>query len=346
MSVTPSPYTPFSLCPPPTVNAPPYIVIHKGRPRMNFGVLNRTSLITSELLARVLGAIKVQTKKDFAPYYGIEATFTIFTATDQPDWSKYVPLIFVDTLLPTAGDLTGTLGFHDVQVTSLTNPDAPGGNAISIFISNPPNVPNGLPYAIIPMGTADSGYGVYWDYLQGFEGDFPTFEAILTVTTSHEVLEVLGDPTTNSYITDFGISNTVTRFELNIMEVCDPVEFGPGYPSLIDSGLYLSNFVLPSYWNPYGKSLGPFDFLHRVQAPLTPYAGEQDIILITNGCVVETAAKISIPSDPTTIIIQIGTPVFPPKQQSNKSAATNPATNRLNVFRRRPRQRPLNNTSK
>lgn len=300
-----NPFPAFSVCPPAKVNAPPYIVMHKGHPRMNFGVLNRSSLISSELLTQVLKAIRIQTKKDFAPYYGIDAVFTVFTDTTQPDWTKYVPLIFVDKLLSDVNEV-GILGFHDIQAP----PSGQGGDPIDVWISNPPTLPNGLPYAIIPMGNNELGYGVYWDFLQSFPGDPPTFAGVLASTTSHEVLEVLGDATNNAYITDFGTANTLTQFELNQMEVCDPVEFGPSYPSPVNSDLYMSNFVLPSYWNPYGQTLGPFDFLHRVRAPLTPFQGEQNVILITHKCVVTQATKISYVDGPTNIILQLGTPVF------------------------------------
>ena len=49
------------------IKAPPYIKVKNGRPQMQIGVLNRTSLISHHLLKEVLEVVSKQVKEDFAP---------------------------------------------------------------------------------------------------------------------------------------------------------------------------------------------------------------------------------------------------------------------------------------
>jgi hypothetical protein len=123
---------------------------------------------------------------------------------------------------------------------------------------------DGLPLGKVFAGT-DLVYGTAW-----------------TVTASHELLEMLGDPAINLTalaITGFDVAqNSVGR--LWAYEVCDPCEADQdGY--LIDEVL-LSDFVYPSWFEPFRPaSSAQFDKSNRITEPfqLSPggYAGVYDM---------------------------------------------------------------------
>jgi hypothetical protein len=82
-----------------------------------------------------------------------------------------------------------------------------------------------------------------------------------TSVASHELLEMLGDPTIN-LLAD--MSGDVEY----VYEVCDPVE-GDSYQ--ID-GVEVSNFVTPKWFEDNGN-IGPWDFLGKTTKPLELTAG-------------------------------------------------------------------------
>jgi hypothetical protein len=85
--------------------------------------------------------------------------------------------------------------------------------------------------------------------------------AAVSVVASHELLEMLADPWINVWIMDAG---DPTKFW--IREVGDPVEAdADGYPI---NGVQMSNFVLPSFFQPDLSLSPPFDYLHELTSPL------------------------------------------------------------------------------
>lgn len=78
---------------------------------------------------------------------------------------------------------------------------------------------------------------------------------------SHEVLETEGNPYVARW-NDFDDKKKVA------LEVCDPVQSG----SYLVDGFTMSNFVLPSFFDPDDKD-GPWDFLGQLSAPLACHAG-------------------------------------------------------------------------
>jgi hypothetical protein len=79
-----------------------------------------------------------------------------------------------------------------------------------------------------------------------------------TVTLSHELLEMLGDPYAN-------LTAQLNNSELVAYETADAVEADDdGYDI---GGIQLSNFVLPRWFEP-GVD-GPYDYRHLLDAPLT-----------------------------------------------------------------------------
>lgn len=299
-------------------NAPSFIKKKNGRPVMNVAVINRSEMVDKQLLKRILNVVAKQVERDFAPYYGISVSFRIFSHEDNVNWNNFVPLIIPDLLVTPA---FGAIAFHDNERATVS--PWIQGDPISLWITNPPVLPAAQPYMIIPIGTADSGYGVLWASLQGDPTLPPTFEGILSVAISHEVLETLGD-----YTATFPASNTPLKnpkfLNFYVHEVCDPVEFAPGYK--ID-GEWVSNFVLPSFWI-WGREEGPFDFLDTVVAPLTPYAGLLQFFKFGPCGVAKNLIIVSLsvdqggnPLDP--FIVDVG--LFKPCKNSGKKNAADKA---------------------
>ncbi len=104
----------------------------------------------------------------------------------------------------------------------------------------------GRPYGIIPIAILGDDY---------------------SATISHELLEMIADPYCGASIYSYWNNR---RASLSY-EVCDPVE-NDEYPVTInDVTIMLSNFVLPAWWHKGTK--GPFDFMRKLQAPLTMTPG-------------------------------------------------------------------------
>jgi len=89
----------------------------------------------------------------------------------------------------------------------------------------------------------------------------------VSVTTSHELLEMLADPWICAAALK-QISNTAG--DVYAYEVCDPVESDElGYEI---AGISLSDFVLPA-WFEDDASRGPYDFCNHLTAPFSLAAG-------------------------------------------------------------------------
>jgi hypothetical protein len=111
-----------------------------------------------------------------------------------------------------------------------------------------------------------------------------------TVTASHELLEMLGDPDIQTCETqDLSDGSSVLRMK-EVCDVCEDDSLGY-YPKKDAAGnLFMlsngkpvdaSDFVLPAYWNQNAPAGSKFDFLGHVTAPLQilpgGYIGELQI---------------------------------------------------------------------
>ena len=82
---------------------------------------------------------------------------------------------------------------------------------------------------------------------------------------SHEALEMLADPSVNTF--HYNAARLMWGHD-----VCDPVQ-EVGYGIRAGGRLVpMSDFVLPSYFNPYGAR-GPYDFRRKLRAPFTIFRG-------------------------------------------------------------------------
>src|SRR6516164_3600954 len=122
------------------------------------------------------------------------------------------------------------------------------------------------PQGVLGFHTEDQG-GKLW----GVVAAKPELDNGAQVTTgdwsvssvlSHEVLEMFVDPNCNLWAND-GKGSAYS------FEVCDPVEA----PTYTVSGVSVSNFVTPSWFDPLAPATAQFDKLRQLTAPFTIAAG-------------------------------------------------------------------------
>ena len=92
-----------------------------------------------------------------------------------------------------------------------------------------------------------------------------TYNEKWSVTASHELLEMLGDPDIN--LSAFVESQTSAR--LYAYETCDAVE---AIEYQATNGVWLSDFVTPAWFEAFQKD-GPFDFKEQVKKPFEITSG-------------------------------------------------------------------------
>ena len=147
-----------------------------------------------------------------------------------------------------------------------------------IFYSDPAEVPPDAHGVVIVDTIHDQPKGVLGFHTEGRGGKLwgltaakPELDNGRQVTTgdwsvstvlSHEVLELYVDPRCNLWANDG--KGTAYSFE-----VCDPVE-APSYPV---SGVSVSNFVTPSWFDPRAPATAQFDKLGLLHAPFSVLKG-------------------------------------------------------------------------
>lgn len=94
----------------------------------------------------------------------------------------------------------------------------------------------------------------------------------VSVTVSHEVCEIVGDPEVNCW-------RQKSDGMLVCQELCDAVE-GEAYPITINkTNIYVSNFLYPA-WFDYAPEKGSiFDHMRKLKAPFTMTSGGYMIIM-------------------------------------------------------------------
>lgn len=166
-------------------------------------------------------------------------------------------------------DVDGALGYHDE--------DDNGVAYIKVFVS--PTLDNG--------GTA-------------YEGPNS-----VSVTLSHEVLELTGDAPANKWVD--GPNGADFAYEL-----CDAVE-GDSY---VINGVSVSNFVLQSFFDPKAESGARLDFLGKVDHPFAMTPGGYQITRTEPGRVSQVFASHHVEAKPG-IVVSFG-PAFPAWKKTAK----------------------------
>jgi len=102
-----------------------------------------------------------------------------------------------------------------------------------------------------------------------FAGTDKQFGYIWTVTASHELLEMLGDPDISRAVFVQSGDTAGTIYALEVCDACEADEFG----YKIDNVL-VSDFVFPAWFESFrAKGSTPFDFGERIKQPFDLLAG-------------------------------------------------------------------------
>lgn len=141
--------------------------------------------------------------------------------------------------------------------------EQPGGAIIAAIVDDDPNAPGALAYHDDPGGKPD--IVVLAKTILDNGGDWLTRPLSVASALSHEVLELIADPSCN-FSADDGNGQTYA------LEVCDPVE-SHSYAVVVQStAVTVSDFVLPRWFDPSAAG-GRFDHLGQVRAPFALSSG-------------------------------------------------------------------------
>lgn len=88
----------------------------------------------------------------------------------------------------------------------------------------------------------------------------------VSVTISHEVCEIVGDPEVNTW-------RQMSNSTLTCQELCDAVE-GDAYPIAVNGlNILVSNFLLPPWFDYAPQAGSKFDYMNKLKAPFTMTRG-------------------------------------------------------------------------
>lgn len=258
----------------------------------NAGVMNFIvfDLLSDDKLERasvvkILAALEKATVRDFAPHWGVSARFHL-----QPRGSTsaavphgYAAVYLFDASPSFITSLLGRFaGFHSNAGAGENGAFGGNGPQPGLFIEGVtvPNVPDQTPFAIVPYGDPDVGYGAVLNTpaYQRYGRDLANIEQAFAHVISHEVMEILGNPYATSFSTPskyYASPPTANGYQVIWpYEVADPVEFGTTSRYFVD-GIPITNFVLPTYfsWSNSSEPGVSYDFLDAGAGALTPWSG-------------------------------------------------------------------------
>jgi hypothetical protein len=199
-------------------------------------LVSLTSEISTGNLMRVAAAVQKQVTRDFAPMWGVDGTVNAFAELkDVP--SDYHPVV----LFSDPDELVGRLEFEigNVNATRLVEQFQGrrlGGIHLSAFTRQP--------FALV--AAADG-----W-----------------SVAVSHEILEMLADPSGNRLVAAAHPSDENERVRY-LVEVCDPCQT-VWYPV---NGVQVSDFYTPRYFDPVRNPAAAYSFTGAVDHPLDVLEG-------------------------------------------------------------------------
>lgn len=101
-----------------------------------------------------------------------------------------------------------------------------------------------------------------------FAADDLKFGSSVSVTMSHELMEMIGDPNINLVAEVDDASGNSTWYAYETADACEDDSFG--YDVTIASGkkIHVSDFVTPHWFQPDPPSGAIFDFMKHITAPL------------------------------------------------------------------------------
>lgn len=215
----------------------------------------------------------------------------------------YIPIYLVNEFASTVAH-NFAVAVHGIVSGSVMN----GPDARTYLGSSIPTafLPYGTPFVVIPAGSTTTGNGINSAVAHNISNPSLgpiSFYQCLSVAMSHEIIEVLLNPTGALYI---GGGNTFEAGEqfFYLREAVDPVS--QGIDNIFNYKSWdMCNFCLPSYFFPFNIS-GKYDFLGKTTAPFKPYKGTQTFLYQkavndVNVTDLEIRAYVSAPATPNTI---------------------------------------------
>lgn len=189
---------------------------------------NKSSRVTDDELSAIAEAIQVQAQRDFCPLWNVAQSTVVAVASGKVPAGADAVIVQLDAI-----DDPEALGYH----TDST------GAFIGSLGANP---------------VLDNGGSIFGDPAH------PEVACVASVA-SHEVLELLADPTCNRWLDCGGtLQFGTTRFKEVALEVCDPVEGDSYVVSAGNQKVLVSNFILPAWGDPMAPADSKRDFLGKI----------------------------------------------------------------------------------
>jgi hypothetical protein len=217
-----------------------YTVGHRGgivRAMKLLALVNHSNRMTDAQLAIIAAAVQTQVARDFAVAWGLSATSVIAVAKGHPAPPGSPSIAVIDV-----PDVDGALGYHTDD-----------GGVYDGFVFCNPVLDNGGSILGSPAHPEEPG---------------------VASVISHEVLELLGDPTCNRWI-DCGSEYVVSGVSFTEVadEKCDPCE-GDGYVIGVGKApVVVSNFLLPTWFDPLAPTTVKTDFMGKLRGQFSMDAG-------------------------------------------------------------------------
>ncbi|HEX3549258.1 MAG TPA: hypothetical protein VHT53_02735 [Candidatus Elarobacter sp.] len=164
-----------------------------------------------------------------------------------------------------SGKLQGLAAALQIQVDKHFSPLWQAAGTIAYF-DDLTQVPSGFWPIVITDAIADPR--ILGFHLDGTNQPYAVvrYTPDWTLTTSHELLEMLADPWGNRLVAGPSVDDRTADDQVRyLVEVCDPVE-DVAYAYTIN-GFVVSDFITPAYHNPKDSANDQYDYTGKITAP-------------------------------------------------------------------------------
>jgi hypothetical protein len=238
-----------------------------------FAVFNLSTVINTTEVNNSVNVIQAQTVEDFAPAWGVQASFIDgSTYTEDGAGKVIIPVDVIPVFIVDSGSYdNAAIAYHDNQIpgdtSTLPDPIRDSGVNQKYLIYS------GCPFIVVYAINSVSVGG-------------------LSVPLSHEILETLADPLATSNV--LRLSTTGGVLSNWWYEVCDALQYGGigagSYMKTVDGVTEeVANFVYPNWFNAnskYRPTKPQYDFLNYFTNPFQTIGSVDMTLAGTN-----TAAK-------------------------------------------------------
>ncbi len=197
----------------------------------HIAIVSLTSDIPAKSVLQAGAALQKQITRDFAPFWGFEATVDVFeNLEDVP--SDYHPVVLFGDTDELLGQLAYAIGGeYEAALIDDFERDRLTGLHLNAFTRQP--------FALVELTDA-------W-----------------SVTLGHEVLEMMADPFGNRLVAAAHPDDPNLRV-LYLLEVCDPCQ-AVWYPV---NGVPMADFYTPRYFEPVNVDRTRYSFTGAIEGPL------------------------------------------------------------------------------